>query len=58
MQEHSNVGDFFVAIPLETEDYAATVEVADSMVRLAFLGPVITTTATLTRREAPTLPTT
>ena len=47
-----NRGDFFVAVPLETEDHAATIEVAVEMVRLAFLGPVTTHTATLTRGEA------
>jgi hypothetical protein len=44
--------DFFVAVPLETEDHAATVEVAIKMVRLAFLGPVTTHTTSLTRGEA------
>ncbi len=47
-----NRGDFFVAVPLETEDHAATVEVAAGMVRLAILGPVTTGTATLACAEA------
>jgi hypothetical protein len=51
--QHSDDGDYFAAVPLETaEDHAATVEVAAGMVPLAFLGPVVTTTATLTRAEA------
>jgi hypothetical protein len=49
---HPGGGDFFVAVPLKTEDHAATVEVVIKMVRLAFLGPVTTHTTTLTRGEA------
>jgi hypothetical protein len=45
-------GEFFVAVPLETEDHAATVEVAIKMVQVQFLGPVNCITTTLTRREA------
>jgi hypothetical protein len=47
-----NGDEFFVAIPLETQDHAATVEVAAGMVQLALLGPITTTRATFTRGEA------
>jgi hypothetical protein len=51
--QHSDDGDYFAAVPLETaEDQAATVEVAAGMVWLVFLGPIVTTTGTLTRRGA------
>jgi hypothetical protein len=47
-----NGGEFFTAIPLETQDHAATIEVADGMIQLALLGPVTITRATFTRGEA------
>jgi prolyl-tRNA editing enzyme YbaK/EbsC (Cys-tRNA(Pro) deacylase) len=47
-----NGDEFFVAIPLETQDHAATVEVAAGMVQLAIRGPVAITRTVLTRAEA------
>ena len=52
---HPGGGERFTAVPLETEDHAATVEAAVGMVRLAILGPITTTKATLTRHEARTV---
>jgi hypothetical protein len=44
--------DYFVAIPLETEDHAITVEVVHEMVQVAILGPVSIVRMTFTRAEA------
>jgi hypothetical protein len=51
---HPGGGERFTAVPLETDTHAATVEAAVGMVRLAILGPVTATKATLTRQEART----
>ena len=53
--KHPGGGERFTAVPLETDMHAATVEAAVGRVRLAILGPVSTTKATLTRHEARTV---
>lgn len=55
MAANSNVpgdGDYFAAVPLETEDHAASVEVAAEMVLVRVLGPVVTVGLTFTRAGA------
>jgi aminoglycoside/choline kinase family phosphotransferase len=45
-------GGFYAAVPLEAEDCAAFVDIAGRMIKLSFRAPVVTSVATLTRREA------
>jgi hypothetical protein len=49
-----NGDGYFAAVPLETEDHAATVEVAAGMVLLKVLGPVTTQSVAFARGEART----
>jgi hypothetical protein len=50
-EQNRTDGGFYVAIPLEDEGVAASVEVVEGIVQLIVIGPVVTTTATFTRTE-------